>query len=222
MNISYPCIWHLPVFVFNFSYPFPFFFILFFPGGENGFSQAIELSAETLSNVKFVQEKRLLSSFFDQISQDTGKFCFGVKDTLTCLEMGAVETLIVWENLEITRYVLSNPTTGDQELKFLTKEEDTDGAHLQDKATGTILDIVDKQPLLEWFANEYKKFGCNLEFVTNRSQEGNQFCRGFGGIGGVLRYHVNTAEFEEDDAYDGFGSDDNEDDDGNWSSDSDF
>jgi hypothetical protein len=31
------------------------------PGGENGFNQAIELSADTLANVKFVQEKRLIS-----------------------------------------------------------------------------------------------------------------------------------------------------------------
>ena len=30
-------------------------------GGENGFNQAIELSADTLANVKFVQEKRLIS-----------------------------------------------------------------------------------------------------------------------------------------------------------------
>ena len=39
--------------------------------------------------------------FFDEISQDTGKYVFGVADTLQCLEMGAVETLIVWENLEV-------------------------------------------------------------------------------------------------------------------------
>lgn len=42
-------------------------------GGENGFNQAIELSADTLANVKFVQEKRLISKFFDEISQDTGE-----------------------------------------------------------------------------------------------------------------------------------------------------
>ena len=59
-------------------------------GGENGFNQAIELSAETLSNVKFVQEKKLISKYFDEISQDTGKFCFGIDDTLKGLEMGAV------------------------------------------------------------------------------------------------------------------------------------
>ncbi len=34
------------------------------------------------------------------------------------------------------------------------------------------------------------QFGCTLEFITNKSQEGSQFCRGFGGIGGILRYSV--------------------------------
>lgn len=85
---------------------------LFRAGGENGFNQAIELSSDTLANVKFVQEKKLISKFFDEISQDTGKFVFGTKDTLACLEMGAVETLIVWENLDINRYTFMHPTTG--------------------------------------------------------------------------------------------------------------
>ena len=70
-------------------------------GGENGFNQAIELSSDTLANVKFVQEKRLISKFFDEISQDTGKYVSGVADTLSCLEMGAVDTLIVWEDLPV-------------------------------------------------------------------------------------------------------------------------
>lgn len=44
--------------------------------------------------------------YFDEISQDTGKYCFGVEDTLKALEMGAVEILIVYENLDTMRYVL--------------------------------------------------------------------------------------------------------------------
>lgn len=85
-------------------------------GGENGFSQAIELTADTLANVKFVQEKRLISRFFDEISQDTSKYTFGVRDTLSCLDMGAVETLIVWESLDVQRVTVLNPTTGLQHL----------------------------------------------------------------------------------------------------------
>ncbi len=60
---------------------------------------------------------------------------------------------------------------------------------------------ITKVQLLEWFANNYKKFGATLEIITNRSQEGSQFCKGFGGIGGILRYKVNfdAAEVIEDD-----------------------
>lgn len=68
-------------------------------GGENGFNQAIDLCGEVLEGVKFIQEKKLIQKYFDEISMDTGKFCFGVDDTIKAMELGAVETLIVWENL---------------------------------------------------------------------------------------------------------------------------
>ncbi|MEW5300656.1 MAG: hypothetical protein WDW38_005399 [Sanguina aurantia] len=168
-------------------------------GGENGFNQAIELSADMLANVKFVQEKKLISKFFDEISQDSGKFVFSVKDTLTCLEMGAVDTLIVWESLDYDRYELNNPSIQKVEVKYLTSEQAKDTSHFKDKETGCDLEVIEKLALLEWLANSYKKFGCQLEFVTNKSQEGSQFCRGFGGVGGILRYQVNLAEMEEPD-----------------------
>lgn len=38
-------------------------------GGENGFNQAIELAADALGNVKFIQEKKLINGYFDEISQ---------------------------------------------------------------------------------------------------------------------------------------------------------
>lgn len=67
-------------------------------------------------------------------------------------------------------------------------------------ADGTELEVVEKQQLVEWFAENYKTFGAHLEFVTNRSQEGSQFVKGFGGIGGILRYKVDFMEHEFDDA----------------------
>ena len=65
-----------------------------------------------MANVKFVQEKRLIQKYFDEIALDTGKYCFGIEDTLKALDMGAVETLIVWENLEIARNTLRNAAGG--------------------------------------------------------------------------------------------------------------
>lgn len=164
-------------------------------GGENGFNQAIELAGDTLRNVRFVREKKLLANYFAEIAQDTGRFCFGVKDTLRALEMGAVETVLLWENLPINRYELLNPVTNVKTLKFLDETQEKDTEHLRD---GDVeLEVQEKEALLEWLAMNYTKFGAKLEFVSDRSQEGSQFCRGFGGIGGLLRYKVNFDEIDQ-------------------------
>jgi len=165
-------------------------------GGENGFNQAIELCAEMLSNVKFIQEKKLISKYFEEISQDTGKFCFGIDDTLKGLEMGAVETLIVWENLATMRYELKVVSSGEVIVKIMTPEQESDQSHFVTEDGGE-LEVIDKKQVVEWFAENYKTFGAALEFVTNRSQEGSQFVKGFGGIGGLLRYKVDFLEHEE-------------------------
>ncbi|OTF69031.1 eukaryotic peptide chain release factor subunit 1-like protein [Euroglyphus maynei] len=167
-------------------------------GGENGFNQAIELSAEILTTVKFIQEKKLIDKYFEEIFQDTGKYCFGVSDTLKALEMGAVEILICWENLNITRYQLKNPQSGEEKILHLTPEQEKDKSHFTDNQTGVELELVESVPLLEWLANNYKNFGTTLEIVTDRSQQGSQFVKGFGGIGGVLRYRVDMNSMEGD------------------------
>jgi peptide chain release factor subunit 1 len=101
-------------------------------GGENGFNQAIELASDCLQNVKFIQEKKLICKYFDEIAKDTGQYCFGVDDTLKALESGAVEVLIVWENLDILRYVVKNPN-GESEVLYLKPEQAKDKANFINK-----------------------------------------------------------------------------------------
>jgi len=163
-------------------------------GGENGFNQAFELSADSLANVKLMKEKKLLQKYFDQIAQDTGCYCFMVDDTLKGLEMGAVEDLIVWDNLEVQRITVRNNQTSEESVLHLTNEQIQDDKFFRDEKTGVELETIDKMPLVEWFAENYKNFGCKLEFITDRSAEGSQFVKGFGGIGGILRWKVDLAE----------------------------
>ncbi|ORD99311.1 ERF1 [Hepatospora eriocheir] len=70
-------------------------------GGKNGLNQAIELSEDVLKDVKFTKEKKVLKNFLIEVNMDTQKYCFGYKDTINALEMGAVEILIVYENVEL-------------------------------------------------------------------------------------------------------------------------
>ncbi|KAJ1998884.1 translation termination factor eRF1, partial [Coemansia thaxteri] len=171
-------------------------------GGENGFDQAIALSQECLANVKLVQEKNLIDKYFDEIAQDTGKIVYGVDETLKALDMSAVETLIVWENLDVNRVVLRG-ADGTEVERFLTSAQAADRANLLDKDTGTELEVKETEPMLEWLANVYKDKGAALEIITDRSTEGSQFVKGFGGIGGMLRWKLDVSQMDgdQDDMY---------------------
>ncbi|THD19671.1 Eukaryotic peptide chain release factor subunit [Fasciola hepatica] len=120
-------------------------------GGEHGLNQAIDLSADALSGVKYIQEKKLIQRYFDEISQAKLK------------------------------------------ILHLRPDQERDRKHFIDSETGAELEIIDTQLLLDWLALNYRSFGTVLEIITDRSQEGAQFVRGFGGIGGILRYQVDFA-----------------------------
>ena len=197
-------------------------------GGESGFNQAIELSADALSNVKFVQEKKLIQAYFDEIALDSGKYCFGVDECFKALEGGAVQTLIIWEGLDVNRLQIKNPSTAgthplhfsllitpltipppfssEEKIAYLSPAQEAK-YNFRDAANNVDWEIVEKAALVEWLAENYKRYGTKLEFVTNRSQEGAQFVRGFGGMGGLLRYQMEMAhDADEDDFYDGSDS----------------
>lgn len=119
-------------------------------GGENGFNQAIELAADSLQDVKFLQEKKLISAFFSEIAQDTGKYVYGVANTLSGLEQGAVEKLICWENLDITRYTLKK-STGEIIYKNLRSDQEKDKSNFVDEVSS--------------FSDPYVRYYCRLGLI---------------------------------------------------------
>ena len=159
-------------------------------GGENGLSEAITQAADALTNVKFVAEKKLVSKFFEEIALDTGLVVFGVEDTMKAMEVGALETMMLFEDLEVTRYVLKNPIKGDQRTLILNPTQEKNSKFFRDTENNVDYDVIEKDPLAEWLCNNYGRFGIKIEFITDKSQEGFQFVKGFGGIGGFLRYKI--------------------------------
>jgi peptide chain release factor subunit 1 len=69
-------------------------------GDENGFSQAIALTAPTLENVKNETEQKILDTFFSALAKNSGKVVYGEKATMRYLEAGAVDALIVHDDLQ--------------------------------------------------------------------------------------------------------------------------
>ena len=76
---------------------------------------------------------------------------------------------------------------------MLNPSQQKNPKYFRDSENQVDYEVVESEPLAEWLCNNYSKFGVKLEFITDRSQEGFQFVKGFGGIGGFLRYKIDLA-----------------------------
>ena len=150
-----------------------------------------------LSNVKFVHEKKIIGKFFENISLDTGLIVFGVDDTMKALELNAVDCLMLFENIEVMRYEIKNPSTNETKVHYLNSLQEQDPKYFKDQETGQDLEVVASEQLADWLSINYKQFGCKLEFITDKSSDGFQFVKGFGGIGGFLRFKIELDEIPD-------------------------
>jgi len=180
-------------------------------GFNQGLNQAVELSSATLKNVSLVRQKKIISRFFDEIAKDTKKICFGKEDTMAALESGAVEILLVWEELDLMRCTLWSPSTEETRYIICKREEEMKALE-KETQNGEMFQVIESVPLVDWLAEHYTEFGCQLELVQDSSSESSQFCKGFGGFGAILRYGVDFSEREES-AEDGVDVEDEDDDD---------
>jgi len=118
---------------------------------------------------------------------------------------------MLFEELPIMRYEVRNPVKGDTRVFLLTEAQEKDGKHLRDEETNVECEVLNSELLVDWLLLNYKKYGINIEFITDKSSDGYQFCKGFGGIGGFLRYKVDVDDIAGD-AHGQMDDVDNEDD----------
>lgn len=185
-------------------------------GGENGFNQAIELSTDLLKDSKLLHEKNMISKFFDKLTKSDEKCLYGIKNINYALEVetGSIETLIIWENIELMRYHLKNPKTDEETIEYFFPNEEQNSNNFLDKKTKEKLEIINKMEFLDWIIEKHKDLNVNIEIISDNSPEGSQFCRGFGGIGCLLRYPIqfNHEEYNDESDNDDLENDDKNDD----------
>lgn len=186
-------------------------------GGDAGFVQAIGLAQECFKNVRLVQEQKIIDKFYWQVNFDTGKFCSGVDNTMRNLNDKLVETLIVFDQFDYQMAELKLKTTPKSgilppnETRYLKRTDVENKSIWVDKNTKIEYIIVDYEPIIDWIGENYTQFQCELFLVTDKSPQGNQFVKGFGGIGALLKCKTDTNQlyFADDDEV-------SENEDGDW------
>ena len=155
---------------------------------EYGLKELVEKAREALKDLDLMREKDLMQRFFEEIRKpDGGLAIYGEEQVKNALMIGAIDTLILSEDLRRVRLKLTCPSCGNKK-EVLAKDStevvkcDKCGAIMKtdevDDLVGELHKIAD--------ANNTK-----VEFISGESEEGGLLLKAFGGLAGILRFRVN-------------------------------
>ncbi|MBN3036940.1 MAG: peptide chain release factor 1 [Candidatus Diapherotrites archaeon] len=149
---------------------------------EFGITEMTQKAGEIDKELDITKEKDLVNKFIREASIG-GKAAYGMAEVRQALEIGQVETLLLSEDLPWHRFEFECPQCGSK--KTITAKEEPQTKCDKDGAQMKLLDVKD---IVEDFVELAEKAGTGIEMISSETPEGEQFLKGFGGIGALLRF----------------------------------
>lgn len=160
---------------------------------EFGLRELVSVASETMSDLEVAKEKTVMKRFLKEITKGNQSLAiYGEEQVRKALEMGAVDTLLLSENLRKYRATLKCPTCGDIK-KITIAEGDLEDFHLPDCSkceTPTQMEIKEKSDIIDELSELAEKTGCDVILISQNSEEGDSLYSAFSGIAGISRYPI--------------------------------
>ena len=156
--------------------------------GEFGIREVIDKSMDVLTEIDIMREKKLVQRFLTELVDENGLASYGEAEVRQNLINGAVEVLLLSEDIKSKRYTYKCPSCGAEEIKTIK-----DGAEVEDTVCGNCGDtmkVSSSQDIIGDFVELAEEVGSEVEIISTETEEGMQLLRAFGGIGAILRYRV--------------------------------
>lgn len=155
--------------------------------GEFGIREVIEKSMDVLTEIDIMREKKLVQRFLAELVDDDGLASYGEKQVRQNLQMGAVEVVLLSEDLKSERAAYQCQSCGHVEEKTVKKDSEE---NISCPACGDTMKPSPAKDLIDDFVEMAEEVGSEVEIISTETEEGMQLYRAFGGIGAVLRYRV--------------------------------
>jgi peptide chain release factor subunit 1 len=160
---------------------------------EFGLRELVNAASETMTNLKISNEKKLMKRFLKEVTKtDNSLGVYGELEIRKALEMGAVDTLLLSENLRSFRVKLICSSCNYTEWSTIKEDdlEEFDPPSCSLCSKSKTMEIEEKIDLIDELSDLAEKTSSNVEIISMGSEEGDSLFSAFNGIAGILRYPV--------------------------------
>jgi peptide chain release factor subunit 1 len=146
-----------------------------------------------ISDVRYVEEKKLVNKFLRHLAKDTGRAIYGEREIRYYLEQGAVAILLLSEALDIIRVTISCESCGHIREKTIQESQlaelnDTLSSEECPQCSSSLFSVSETKKLIEDLAEIAENVGTRVEVISTETEEGAELWYAFKGIAGILRY----------------------------------
>lgn len=156
--------------------------------GEFGIREVIEKSMDVLTEIDVMREKKLVQRFLTELVSEDGLASYGEAEVRKNLEMGAVEVLLLSEDIKSRRDKFECSACGFTEEK--TFKDNTAESEEICSQCGEKMNLTETKDIIDDFVEMAEEVGSEVEIISTETEEGMQLLKAFGGIGAILRYRV--------------------------------
>jgi peptide chain release factor subunit 1 len=162
---------------------------------EQGVKEVVDKAPEVIRKVRYVEEKKIMQQFLYEVGHDTGLLTYGEQEVRKALFAGAVKTLLLSEGLDVVKVTAKCANCGNQEQEVM-KNQMVSGfvQNLSGRpcpvCKSTTLGVVEKQDLIDEFAQLAESTNADVEIISTETEEGQMLKNSFGGIAAILRFKL--------------------------------
>ena len=158
--------------------------------GEFGIREVIEKSTDILDDLDVMHEKKIVQKFLKELIKDNGLYSYGEDEVRNNLVIGAVDTLLLSEDLSLIRKTFKCPTCGFEKEFTVKNQSEADSIKERCPNCNEIIKGDSSELLVDDFVEKAEEMNTGIEFISTETEEGMQLYRAFGGIAAILRYYV--------------------------------
>ena len=159
--------------------------------GEEGVRETLERSADILQGVRLMEEKRLVQNFLREVNKSQGLAIYGLKDVEDALLKAAADTVLVVDDIGMTRLRVICKHCGKDEVKIVGRD-----TYMEEKQKmigagcphcGSPDRVLEEKDIIEYFADLGTDSSAKVEVISSKTEEG-RMLKSFSGIAAILRY----------------------------------
>ena len=152
---------------------------------EYGLKELVNNAQELLQETRMAKEKALVKRFMAEVIKENGLAVYGEKEIRRHLQMGALEVIIISEEMDKVRIKGSCLNCGQKMEKTVNKTEETFCPQCEG-----VIKREEEKDLLGDLLERAKDKGTKVELISDEIEEGEMLYKGFGGMAAIARFRV--------------------------------